>query len=424
MRRTFCRFSTLVKIGRGAENVTETASNALLEALQVHGYCYVQHPFIQKEILDQLHRDSRQFFERYILDLPPAVATPSPAGGKRPAPRTDILPMTPHELEKLTTPSGFRGYYRYVGASGVDDAIECFSVGREVPNPAELREPYYRLSGWAPAEYTPLIARPTPWEVLLEHPCAGGGRGSDTFMADYREMLLAYYDLCAAVSLDVLRHISCGLGVRPTTPQGGADPNSDYDMDFFTPFHDRCDCDLQAKYYPPLGHVVRGGRTQGVEVRAGAKVIRRKGPLAQPHINSNNNNNGNNNNNTNNNNSDEMVRLDTHKDLSTVTLLAQDALGGLEVWDDEEEKYITVPVLNDALLVNAGIFLEKWTGGLLEATPHRVRSVKDGSSRCSVVFFCLPNHDAKVEPLLQQDENPALDAQEGFYAGDLMPTAQ
>ncbi|PWV08181.1 hypothetical protein C3747_93g107 [Trypanosoma cruzi] len=145
----------------------------------------------------------------------------------------------------------------------------------------------------------------------------------------------------------------------------------------------------------------------------GAKVLRRKGALAQPLLKEG----------TDEAKGDVTIRLDTHKDLSTITLLAQDALGGLEVWDDEDEKYVAVPVLNDALLVNAGLFLEKWTGGLLEATPHRVRNVKDGSSRCSVVFFCLPNHDAKVEPLLQQDENPSLDAQEGFYAGDLMPVS-
>lgn len=414
MRRSFYRLSTLVKIGRGVENVTETASNALLEALQLHGYCYVQHPFIQKEILDQVHRDSRIFFERYVLDLPSLTSATLTESLKYGNYQKEVLPISPYELESIKTTSGFRGYYRYVGASGLDDAIECFSVGREVENPAALREAYYRLSGWNEEEYRPLISRQTPWQVLLNHPLPGTGTpGTDTFMADYREMMLAYYDLCAEVSLDVLRHISCGLGVRPTIPQGGPDPASGYDLDFFTPFHDRLDFDLQAKYYPQLGQAPRAANGVHINARSesnprGAKVLRRKSALAQPLVKE----------------EEATVRLDTHKDLSTVTLLAQDALGGLEVWDDEEENYIAVPVLNDALLVNAGLFLEKWTGGLLEATPHRVRNVKEGRSRCSVVFFCLPNHDAKVEPLLQQDENPALEAQEEFYAGDLMPSTQ
>nr|CCC89609.1 conserved hypothetical protein [Trypanosoma congolense IL3000] len=415
MRRTIWRLTTLVKLGRGADNVTEEASNSLLEALQLHGYCYVQHPFIQWEILDQVHRDSRIFFERYLLDI--AEDRPSKTNKRLPAPRQPVRPMSPYELESIKTPSGFRGYYRYVGASGVEDAIECFSVGREVPNPAELREPYYRLSGWQREEYMPLINRRNAWDVLLSHPkhSSAGPAGVDTFMVDYREMMLAYYDLCSEVALDVLRHISCGLGVRPTIPQGGPDPDSGYDLEYFTQFHDKRDFDLQAKYYPRFG---QGGRVRGgVDVKGaqsasnpkGVKVLRRKTARGQPQLGEDENN--------------APLRLDSHKDLSTVTLLAQDALGGLEVWDRETEQYNPVPVLNDALLVNAGLFLEKWTGGLLDATPHRVRSVKDGGSRCSIVFFCMPDHDAKVEPLLQQDQNPSLDAQEGFYAGDLMPTS-
>ncbi|ESL06874.1 hypothetical protein TRSC58_05445 [Trypanosoma rangeli SC58] len=422
MRRTLCRLSTLVKIGRGAENVTEAASNALLESLQMHGYCYVQHPFIQKEILDQLHRDSRIFFERYIIGTA-AVANSAimTAGFKHDTRQQPVMPLTPYELESIKTSTGFRGYYRYVGASGLDDAIECFSIGREVEDPAQLREAYYKLSGWSEEEYKPLISRQTPWQVLLNRRHVDTGiPNTDTFMADYREMMLAYYDLCAEVSLDVLRHISCGLGVRPSIPQGGPDPQSGYDLEFFTPFHSKLDFDLQAKYYPQLGQVAR--TTNGVEIKnarsvlnpRGTKVLRRKDALAQPLLKED----------ADEANKEVTIRLDTHKDLSTITLLAQDALGGMEVWDDEEEKYVAVPVLNDALLVNAGMFLEKWTGGLLEATPHRVRNVKEGRSRCSVVFFCLPNHDTTVEPLLQQDENPSLDAQEGFYAGDLMPASQ
>ncbi|AAZ10132.1 2OG-Fe(II) oxygenase superfamily, putative [Trypanosoma equiperdum] len=419
MRRTFSLFTTLVRLGRGPENVTEEASNSLLEALQKHGYCYVQHPFIQWEILDQVHRDSRIFFERYLLDLPEEKqrTRKEKFSKKLIAPRKPIRAMTPYELESIKTSSGFRGYYRYIGAGGVDDAIECFSVGREVQSPVELREPYYRLSGWQRDEYLPLISRRNAWDSLLTHPKDGSGdpNGVHAFMADYREMILAYYDLCSEVALDVLRHISCGLGVRPSIPQGGPDPDSGYDLEYFTQFHNKLDFDLQAKYYPRFG---QGARTRGgVEVKGvqsasnpkGVKVLRRKTARGQPLVNEDEEN--------------AVLRLDSHKDLSTVTLLAQDALGGLEVWDNESEQFNPVPVLNDALLVNAGLFLEKWTGGLLEATPHRVRNVRGGSSRCSVVFFCLPNHDARIEPLLQRDENPSLDAEEGFYAGDLMPAA-
>ena len=102
-----------------------------------------------------------------------------------------------------------------------------------------------------------------------------------------------------------------------------------------------------------------------------------------------------------------------------MTLLAQDALGGLEVFDAVDEKYIPVPVLEDALLLNAGTFLEKWTSGLIEATMHRVRVLDGSPDRCSVVFFCFPNYDYVIEPLkLKEDGEP----EKSFQAGDMMPT--
>lgn len=433
LRRTSLARGTLVKIGRGASNVTEASSNALLESLQNHGYCYVQHPFIQKSILDQLHRDCRIFFEQYILNLNDDAARGELKRNNLHNYRCTSL--SPFELESITTGSGFRGYYRYVGASGIDDAIDCFSVGRDdIADPAELRRPYYTQAGWEEAEYLTAIRRRNPWEVLLNHvnsPAQGGQAAAasamglnDNFMSDFRDMLVAYYELCCTVSVDVLRHISCGLGIRPSIPQGGPDPSMEYDLEYFTAYHGKRDCDLQAKYYPKMGdatrlhHGVDIGNRQSSENPDGVRVLRRKGAKMQPLMGHENpkDSDGNEDPTT------AAVRLDTHKDLSTITLLSQDALGGLEVWDAERESYVPVPVLEDALLVNAGLFLEKWTGGLIEATPHRVKNVKGGRSRCSIVFFALPDHDARIEPLLQQDDNPAVDGEDSFLAGDMMPS--
>lgn len=418
-------FGTFVKLGRGLVNVDESASNSLLESLQNHGYCYVQHPFIQKSILEQLHRDCRIFFEKYILPNGEGNIVESSSSSKGSGLSLSLVgrnthhykcsPLTPYELESIRAPHGFRGYYRYVGASGIDDAIDCFSIGRDdVPDPSVLRKAYFEASGWESNEYMPIISRSNPWDVLLDHVNVAnepeGPNNNDNFMSDFRDMMIAYYEMCYAVTVDVLRHISCGLGIRPSIPQGGLDPDAEFDLDYFTPFHSKRDCDLQAKYYPSLGDVVSSqGNVQlqnlmSAQNPGGVKMMRRKGAKAKPFVNS-----------------ESVVRLDTHKDLSTITLLSQDALGGLEVWDANQQSYIEVPVLEDALLVNAGLFLEKWTGGLLEATPHRVRSRPMGENRCSIVFFGLPDHDARIEPLLQQGDNPALDGEESFYAGDLMP---
>lgn len=431
LRWTRLSRGTLVKLGRGPSNVTESASNALLESLQDHGYCYIQHPFIQKSILEQLHRDCRIFFEQYILQLRDAAAQKNLKRNN--LHHYNCTPLSPYELESIKSPSGFRGYYRYVGASGLDDAIDCFSVGRDdVADPAELRRDYYKQAGWEEQEYLSLISRRNPWDVLLNHvnvplpgmagsPAAAAALAerNDNFMSDFKDMMMAYYDLCYNVSMDVMRHISCGLGIRPSIPQGGPDPAMGYELEYFTAFHQKRDCDLQAKYYPQLGAATR--LSNGVDIKNqqsasnpdGVKVLRRKGAKTQPLVKGEGAEEGE---------KDVTVRLDAHKDLSTITLLSQDSLGGLEVWDEDKGTYTAVPVLEDALLINAGLFLEKWTGGLIEATPHRVRNVPGGRSRCSIVFFTLPDHDARIEPLLQQDDNPALDGQDSFLAGDMMPT--
>ncbi|CAJ1009168.1 putative 2OG-Fe(II) oxygenase superfamily [Leishmania naiffi] len=429
LRATLPARGTLVKIGRGPSNVTESASNALLESLQDHGYCYIQHPFIQKTIFDQLHRDCRIFFEQYVLHLRDAAAQGNLKRNN--LHNYNCTQLSPYELESIKSPSGFRGYYRYVGASGIDDAIECFSIGRDdVTDPAVLRRDYYKQAGWEESEYLSMISRRNPWDILLNHvnstPTVGNslspGMGrNDNFMSDFKDMMIAYYDLCYTVSMDVMRHISCGLGIRPSIPQGGPDPATDFELEYFTSFHQKRDCDLQAKYYPRLGEGVR--LKNGVSIQNqrsahnpdGVKVLRRKGAKMQPLVRTENAEDSNDD-------KDVTVRLDTHKDLSTITLLSQDSLGGLEVWDEEKGSYTAVPVLEDALLVNAGLFLEKWTGGLIEATPHRVRNAKGSSSRCSIVFFALPDHDARIEPLLQQEDNPAVDAQDSFLAGDMMPS--
>lgn len=421
LRLTATRRGTLVKIGRGAGNVTESASNALLESLQSHGYCYIQHPYIQKSILDQLHRDSRIFFEQYVLNLRDAAARGNLTRNNRH--NYNCSPLSEFEIESIRTPHGFRGYYRYVGASGLDDAIDCFSVGRDDVDPASLRRAYFAETGWEEQEYLSMISRRNPWDVLLNHVNATDAHTTglnNNFMSDFKDMLVAYYELCSEVSLDVLRHVSCGLGIRPSAPVSGLTPEQEYDLEYFSSFHQKRDCDLQAKYYPQLGEASR--LQQGVAIANarsasnpdGVKVLRRKGAKTQPLENTVIEGGGK---------TTPTVRLDTHKDLSTITLLSQDALGGLEVWDDERERFTSVPVLEDALLVNAGLFLEKWTGGLIEATPHRVQNVKGNRSRCSIVFFALPDHDARIEPLLQQDDNPATDGEDSFFAGDMMPTS-
>ncbi|MEE3353527.1 MAG: 2OG-Fe(II) oxygenase family protein [Actinomycetota bacterium] len=88
-----------------------------------------------------------------------------------------------------------------------------------------------------------------------------------------------------------------------------------------------------------------------------------------------------------------------HKDITVLTVLDPDAVGGLEVRTREGE-WVEPECPDDALLVNVGDVLEVWTGGRLVSTPHRVAN-PDGAERYSAPFFVVPNHAVVAEPLLQ-----------------------
>ena len=85
-----------------------------------------------------------------------------------------------------------------------------------------------------------------------------------------------------------------------------------------------------------------------------------------------------------------------HVDSGFVTLLAQDGVAGLEV-EDRSGNWIGVTPTEGTLVVNFGKLLERWTGGKLRATKHRV--VGSGAERFSIPFFYEPAVDAVIAPL-------------------------
>jgi isopenicillin N synthase-like dioxygenase len=85
-----------------------------------------------------------------------------------------------------------------------------------------------------------------------------------------------------------------------------------------------------------------------------------------------------------------------HVDSGLMTLLAQDGVAGLEV-EDRAGTWIGVPPTEGTLVVNFGKLLERWTGGRVRATRHRV--VGSGAERFSVPFFYEPAVDAVIAPL-------------------------
>jgi isopenicillin N synthase-like dioxygenase len=87
-----------------------------------------------------------------------------------------------------------------------------------------------------------------------------------------------------------------------------------------------------------------------------------------------------------------------HADSGFVTLLAQHGISGLQALDPNG-KWVDVPPLKGTLTVNFGKLLERWTGGHIKATQHRVIASESGRARHSVPFFYEPRIDAKIAPL-------------------------
>jgi isopenicillin N synthase-like dioxygenase len=85
-----------------------------------------------------------------------------------------------------------------------------------------------------------------------------------------------------------------------------------------------------------------------------------------------------------------------HTDYGLLTLLAQDANGGLQV--RTPGGWIDAPPIEGTFVANIGDMLDRLTGGWYRSTPHRVRNVS-GRDRFSFPFFFDPDFTAEIPPL-------------------------
>ena len=157
------------------------------------------------------------------------------------------------------------------------------------------------------------------------------------------KIIKEYVHALRSIKIDVLRHIAVGLDVD--------------DVNFFAKLHDENNDTLRLITYFPTHSENTGNRCK------------------------------------------------EHSDYGTITLLSTDGVSGLELF--HEGKWLPVPYVEGALVVNVGSLLAGWTKGVLRATLHRVAgpaSLNSGSnrqvlleavnhSRTSLAFFADPNHD-------------------------------
>ena len=86
-----------------------------------------------------------------------------------------------------------------------------------------------------------------------------------------------------------------------------------------------------------------------------------------------------------------------HTDYGTITILWQDAIGGLQVRNTNGD-WIDAPPIEDTFVINIGDMLQRWSNDLFVSTPHRVVNTS-GRERFSIPVFYDPDYDTVVECL-------------------------
>lgn len=105
-----------------------------------------------------------------------------------------------------------------------------------------------------------------------------------------------------------------------------------------------------------------------------------------------------------------QMRAGAHSDYGSLTLLFQDQVEGLEVLNARDE-WMIAPVIPNAILINTGDLMARWSNDVFRSTKHRVRLPQEGDvggDRYSIAFFCQPDHDADIIclPTCQNANNP------------------
>ncbi|KAJ0420160.1 hypothetical protein BJY00DRAFT_301771 [Aspergillus carlsbadensis] len=118
--------------------------------------------------------------------------------------------------------------------------------------------------------------------------------------------------------------------------------------------------------------------------------------------------------------SERVSRCAAHTDWSSITMLFQDACGGLEVEDiSRPGTFIPAAPVRNSIIVNVGDLLQRWSNDWLRSTNHRVGlpTLSDRfeglnritRERYSIPYFMSPDDDIVIEcmPSCMSEQEPA-----------------
>lgn len=92
-----------------------------------------------------------------------------------------------------------------------------------------------------------------------------------------------------------------------------------------------------------------------------------------------------------------QIGVGEHTDYGLLTLLRQDHVGGLQVLNAKDKKWVHATPITNAIVVNFGDMMARWTGHHFKSTVHRVVNTSS-DERFSVPFFLEPNLETVITP--------------------------
>jgi isopenicillin N synthase-like dioxygenase len=93
-----------------------------------------------------------------------------------------------------------------------------------------------------------------------------------------------------------------------------------------------------------------------------------------------------------------QIGCGAHTDWGALTLLAQDAAGGLQL-QGRDGRWFDLPPQPGALVVNIGDLMQRWTNDRWRSAPHRVLRPAAARERWSIAYFFDLDADALISPL-------------------------
>ncbi|MFT5115602.1 MAG: isopenicillin N synthase-like dioxygenase [Parasphingorhabdus sp.] len=160
---------------------------------------------------------------------------------------------------------------------------------------------------------------------------------------DFQQIMMSYFDACTDLSLLLLEAFCLGLGLQPRHLH-------DHVVGNHTGF-------TRLNYYPVKDPMTNSGLPHQ--------------PLAD-------------------------LGVHHHTDAGVLTLLAQDQVGGLQVF--KNELWHPVSSIPGAIVVNTGDMMQVWSNDQYQAAMHRVVAM-ERIDRYSIPFFFNPSADSVVQPL-------------------------